>query len=107
MTDNMETIDIGLFIQLDININDIEDLHKLNKEISNFNNGLLIFDLIGFNTYPVIYRKKSLSAYDLPDIINELNTNLKKEEYTLDKLTITNINSYLYLGNNILIFKMS
>jgi hypothetical protein len=96
----------GLFIDLNISIDKLELLNKLHKEVDKFRNGLLIFDLIGFEIFPIIYRKKIISAYDLPEIILTLNENLKKQNLE-KKTSITGIDSYLLLNNNLLIFRLS
>ena len=103
--DNINTEEYGLFIDLDLTLENLDKLKKLNKELEKFKNGLLIFDLVDFETYPVIYRKKTISAHDLPEIILNLNETIKKNDFK--KLSITTVDSYLFINNNILIFKIT
>ncbi len=102
-SDENEEYNLSLFIDLDIEMTDLDKLHKLNTELKKFKNGLLIFDLVGFETYPIIYRKKFISSYDLPDLINDINDRLKNLDLKYNN--IKSVDSYLLL-NNILIFKL-
>ena len=108
-----ETTETASFVELDLNLNifniininlDDQGLEKLDKlNFNKFENGVVIFDLLGYEMYPILYLKKTFNSDILKYLIKEINEKIRTQHLN-EELTI--LHSYVLVSTNVLVFKL-